>query len=296
VVNRADYTMHIRERNFHDIATSVSGIYSVNRNFSMGASIMKTFRAPGIEELFSEGPHLASYAYEVGNSELKKEHGVGLETFLDVKKQRLNLHVALFRNEIFGYIFPQNTGRESLRRADLMLYQYVGKHVLFQGFETYGEYKFLTHYRLEGNVSYVNGDLVNEEEPLPEIPPLQWNLGLRYAKGPFSIGARAKGARQQDRLGEHENLKYISDYSPGNELTDNDVVISNRIFRQVPTGSYTVFNLESEYFFSTAKFLHTFTLNVENIFDTAYRQHLNRIKFIMPEPGRNIKLLYKIHF
>ena len=32
---------------------------------------MKTFRAPGIEELFSDGPHLAVFSYEIGNVELE---------------------------------------------------------------------------------------------------------------------------------------------------------------------------------------------------------------------------------
>ena len=38
---------------------------------STGTTIMKTFRAPGIEELFSDGPHLAAYSYEIGNVELE---------------------------------------------------------------------------------------------------------------------------------------------------------------------------------------------------------------------------------
>ena len=35
---------------------------------------------------------------------------------------------------------------------------------------------------------------------------------------------------------------------------------------------------------------------VENLFDTTYREHLSRIKAVMPEPGRNMKLLYKLNF
>jgi iron complex outermembrane receptor protein len=41
---------------------------------------------------------------------------------------------------------------------------------------------------------------------------------------------------------------------------------------------------------------HQAVVTVENIFDTEYRQHLSRIKWVMPEPGRNVKLLYRLNF
>ena len=41
---------------------------------------------------------------------------------------------------------------------------------------------------------------------------------------------------------------------------------------------------------------HQAVVTVENIFDTEYRQHLSRIKSVMPEPGRNVKLLYRLNF
>ena len=42
--------------------------------------------------------------------------------------------------------------------------------------------------------------------------------------------------------------------------------------------------------------LHTFSLEVMNLADTSYRQHLSRIKVILPEPGRNVKFVYRVHF
>ena len=74
---------------------------------------MKTFRAPGIEELFSDGPHLAAYSYEIGNSELGTEDGWGTEAFLRYSVGRVKLNLALFRNQIFGYLIPTNTGKRS---------------------------------------------------------------------------------------------------------------------------------------------------------------------------------------
>jgi iron complex outermembrane receptor protein len=41
---------------------------------------------------------------------------------------------------------------------------------------------------------------------------------------------------------------------------------------------------------------HQVVVTIANIFDTEYRQHLSRIKSVMPEPGRNVKLLYRLNF
>jgi iron complex outermembrane receptor protein len=42
--------------------------------------------------------------------------------------------------------------------------------------------------------------------------------------------------------------------------------------------------------------LHTITLRLDNLFDTEYRDHMSRTKDIMPGPGRNISLLYRLTF
>ena len=111
---------------------------------------MRTFRAPGIEELFSEGPHLAAYSYEVGNGALDSERGLGLELFADYDREKGHVHVAVFRNAINGYIFPKNTGERSLRRADLFLYRTVGERVLMYGAEVTFDWRLVEPWKVAG--------------------------------------------------------------------------------------------------------------------------------------------------
>ena len=125
----------IRTRDFAGLSAGLSSHYRAGHGLTLGATLMRTFRAPGIEELFSEGPHLAAYSYEVGNGDLGSERGLGLELFADYHGEGGHLHLAMFRNAIDGYIFPKNSGAPSLRRADLFLYQMVGDRVLMHGAE-----------------------------------------------------------------------------------------------------------------------------------------------------------------
>jgi len=268
IVERADFSLHIRRRDFDDFSAGLTAAFHAGRGLTVGTTLMRTFRAPGIEELFSEGPHLAAYAYEVGNSELGKETGFGAELFFDYVKEGGKWHLALFRNDITGYIFPQNTGRHSLRRADLLLYQYVGEHALMYGFETTLNWQLVGPWSAFGMLSYVKADLVNKGTPVPRIPPLNGRTGLRFEAGSLHLEGAVRFAANQDRLGEFET----------------------------PTAGYVVFKFSTQYYFAFMDLLHTLTFTIENTTNTIYRQHLNRVKDIMPEPGRNFRLLYRIYF
>lgn len=228
---------------------------------------MRSLRMPSLEELYSEGPHLAAYAYEVGDPDLDAERGWGVEVFAryDALRAAASLHV--FNNDLNDYIYPRNTGMLNTRIL-LPVYQTTGATVRLYGGEFSGTWHVSGSLSLEGTASYVHATLTDVDEPLPWIPPLGGTLGLRYRAGALSVGTTVRGATKQDRLGVFE------------EGTDG----------------YGVLDLFGQYYFSTGRFLHTLDVGVENVTDTEYRDHLSRVKSIMPEPGINVKLLYKVYF
>ena len=260
----------IDTRYFSGISGGLSGRYQVGSSVAIGFSLLRTFRAPGIEELFSEGPHLAAYSYEVGNADLNSEHGLGLELSLDYDRPTGHLHLAIFRNEIDGYIFPRNTGQYSLRRADLFLYQTVGEQALMHGVEAAFGWHFHPKIEVAGTLSVVRGILTSKDDQyIPRLPPLQGRLNLIFeASEAFNTDLSLRLASDQDRLGQFED----------------------------PTSGYAVFDLSGSYYRHFRGHLHTLSLTVENITDDIYRTHLNRVKELMPEPGRNVRILFKTFF
>lgn len=260
----------IARRDFSGLSGGFSGQYHPSKRLSIGATLMRTFRAPGVEELFSEGPHLAAYAYEVGNGALDSERGLGLEFFVDYHPTGGHLHLALFRNDIDGYIFPKNTGERSLRRADLFLYQTTGLRALMHGAETSFAWHFYSRWQAAGALSYVRGALTQlNDEPIPRLPPLQGRVGLTYEHSEaLQITSALRWAAAQKRIGPFEE----------------------------PTDGYAVLDLSGQYHAYWHGHLHTFSLVVENLTDAIYRRHLNRVKEIFPEPARNTRLLHKVFF
>ena len=256
----------IRRRTFGDVSAALSPHWLFNQKWTLGATVMRTFRAPTTEELFSEGPHLAAYSYEVGNADLDKENALGLELFLDYKVQESFIRFAIYKNDIRNYTFPMNTGEKSWTRADLFVYKYVGEHALMRGAEISFHLPIFEYLHAAGSANYVWGELVEYHQPIPYIPPLEGKINLGYEVGQFSLSAAMRLASRQKRVGEFEQS----------------------------TDGYAVVDLFAQHMLSTRRHLHSFSFTIENLLDAVYRKHLNRLRDVMPEPGRNFRLLYKI--
>ncbi|RKU05595.1 hypothetical protein C6502_21945 [Candidatus Poribacteria bacterium] len=261
----------VAQRDFGGVSSAVSGIYHWDDHLETGATLMKTFRTPGIEELFSDGPHLAVHSYEIGNAELGSEDGLGTEAFLRYAAKRLKINLTVFRNQIYGYLIQANTGEKdwgSGAAGWLWIYQYQGQNAVLEGAEFSVDTEIVPRFQVEASMSYVKGTLTASESPLERIPPLNGKVALRYVTQPLNLHFTARFSDGQHRLGEFE------------ETTDG----------------YIVYDAGIQFAFPVWQLQHQAVVTVENIFDTEYRQHLSRIKSVMPEPGRNVKLLYRLIF
>ena len=261
----------VERRDFGGISGAVSGIYHWNDNISTGTTIMKSYRAPGIEELFSDGPHLAVYSYEIGNAELEAENGYGGELYAEYTSDRFNLNVALFQNQIYSYLKPTNTGERewgSGAAGWLWIYRYNGQDVVMNGVETRIEGEIVLNFNIQLTMSYVNGTFENDGRPLERIPPLNGKLTLSYSLSPFHFHLTSRYSASQTRLGEFEE----------------------------PTDGYVIHNVGFYFNYTLWQLENLIVFEIENILNSTYQDHLSRIKAVMPEPGRNIKFLYKMSF
>ena len=261
----------VQRRDFKGMSGATAAIYRWTDKLNIGTNLMKTFRAPGIEELFSDGPHLAVYSYEIGNAELEPETGYGAEFFVRYATDRFRLNLILFRNRIYNYLIPTNTGLKewgSGAAGWLWIYQYMGHHVLMNGVELQIGGEVLPKIRLDFDMSGVRGRLEPTRRPLERIPPLNGKLVLRYMPSPFHFHVTSRFSGGQTRLGEFEE----------------------------PTDGYLVYDIGGYLNFSWWQLENRVVFEIENLLDTAYREHLSLIKAVMPEPGRNVKFLYKLNF
>jgi iron complex outermembrane receptor protein len=257
----------IRQRLFRNVSGSLATIYNISPRLKSRLMVMRSFRAPLLEELFNEGPHLAAYSFEVGNPDLSGETGLGLEWNLSYHSDLFYLKGTLFHNSFVGYIFPRNTGQTNFRTL-LPVYQYRGLDARFYGAELESHLQVGQHWRGDLSMSFVRASLVENGSPLPQIPPMHGKLKIEYMIGQFSAGTTLRAAARQDRVDQFEE----------------------------PTDGYAVVDMHAQYLLPRFSMMHSFSFSVNNIADTVYRKHLSRVKVIMPEPGRSFKFSYRVYF
>lgn len=257
---------HIRTRSFGSASGSLGALAQLTRSLTVGASFAQAFRTPSVNELFSEGPHLAAYAFEVGNPSLDTERGTGIDAFVRLRGDRLNAEMTVFRNAISGYVFALETGK--LSRVRLPIFQFHGEDAVLAGFESALEWAAVGDLTLQAVASYVRGRIEATSEPLPLIPPLQGRIAIGYAPRNWFVEAEARAAARQDRTGAFESA----------------------------TDGYAVFDLSAGIRITVRGRLNVITVRGENLGNTEYRNHLSRVKEIMPEAGRSISVSYRVVF
>lgn len=255
------------QRTFNTFSASGSVIFSPFENFNVGMNLSRSSRVPTIEELFSDGPHLAAYSYEIGNPDLADEKGIGSELFLYFKNKKTYLMLSGFYNELSNYIIPRNTGRVNFATL-LPIYQSTGVGARLYGVELQTELNPLKRITFNASLSYTKGEIKVSGSPLPQIPPLRSIVELKYTLSGMTLGVSSEIAASQKQVDEFEE----------------------------PTAGYIIFGAFGQYSFTTGKVIHNLSLNLDNITNRVYRNHLSRIKSILPEPGTNLRIVYKLYY
>ena len=240
---------------------------------------MLTSRAPSIEDLYSDGPHLGVYNYEIGFPELGAEHTYGLEGSLSYVNKTIDLKITSYQNYSPNYHLSKKLGSGYVPGADwiewgsgsagwLYMYQMSGLEVYIHGYESDIHYKINEILNVGGSFSATRGENLTENSPLYYMPPDKIILSTELNLEPISINFAYNKVFDQNRTGLYED----------------------------PTEGYKTFNLNAAYTISSSNFIHKIIFQVDNIFNQEYYNHLSRIKSIMPEKGRNVGIQYRLVF
>ena len=247
-------------------------------NISIYNHILYTSRAPRIEDLYSDGPHLGTYSYEIGEPNLEQENTIGFENTTSFVGGSYELKLTSYINysNNFHVLQKEGDGYEpgatwiewgSGSAGWLYKYKLYGKETLIQGLEPSIRLN-LKYFDLLGNASICRGLDLENEKPLAYIPPDLIRIQLEKRVLFLNNTLETILVSDQNKLGEFE----------------------------YPTEGYKLLNYNSSYTFSKNENIHQIIFQVTNILNETYYNHLSKIKMIMPEPGRGINLRYKINF
>lgn len=274
----SDLIGKLESKNYYALSGSISSTIMLSEQQTFSFSSARTFRPPSLDELFSEGPHLASYSFDIGNTNLKAERAWTSEINYEFMSSRIMVFASLFRNYFDSYNFFMNTNQASNRYPDLYYYQVKGVEAEMMGFEGELYFSIANKHSIKSSFSFIKSDFREDEnssfKPIPFTPPLKISTEYIFNFTNGNTGVIYTFSDKQDRVGEFETI--TESY---NKLD-----------------FYLQYNLINKKNLLKASTLSTLSINVQNIFDTEYYNHLSRIKDLMPEMGRRFMISYKIYY
>ena len=275
----------IKNRSYFFISYSL-GIRKKIDNFTIRSFLINSNRGPSIEELYSDGPHLGIYSYEIGKPNLNKESTLGFETSIEYESENFNINVNPFYNFSNNYFQMDKTGKcneefilgysHPCAGADfiewgsgsgwLYKYQIDEKNAEIKGVEVNLKMKFKS-IDLSYDFSNVIGNNLDQNIPLSYMNPTKQIFSTNFSLKNSNLKIRLIKLDDQNRLGEFET------FTPSSMITD--LIFTKKINAckcDCCKGDLTI--------------------KVNNLFNQLSYNHLSRTKDIMPEPGRNLVMLY----
>ena len=255
-------------RSFDGISASAGLVWTFAPDLSFTASVSHSERLPTATELFADGPHAATRAFEIGDPDLSTEESLGVDLALKAGGERASGSLNLFVNSFDGYIYEELTGDVE---DGLEVIRFVQRDAEFVGGEIDAVVRVADfgsgHLDLTARADYVRAEL-DDGSPLPRIPPLRYGLGASFHQGPWRAAVEGRRIAEQDRVAGAER----------------------------PTDAYTLVNASASYRILTGDVVSEIVLRGTNLTDEEARNHVSFLKDLVPMPGRDLSLILRLSF
>ncbi|NVE95550.1 TonB-dependent receptor [Altererythrobacter sp. JGD-16] len=256
------------ERSFDLFSGALSLVTELGEGVRAGITGSRSERAPAGEELFADGPHIATQQFEIGDVDLDTETAWGLEAFVRGDIGDASFGASVFYQDFDSFIYLNATGEEE---DELPVFVYLQDDAKFFGFEAdlnmpivqTDSFDLIADLR----ASYVDADL-DAEGGLPRIPPVSLLGALEAQFTSLDVRGEVQWFGSQDDVAEFEtetdSFAFTNLYVSWRPLKDNPGVVVQ--------------------------------LAGENLFDVTGRRHSSFTKEFVPLTGRNVRASVRLSF
>jgi iron complex outermembrane recepter protein len=250
--------------------TTLSGAIGAKIRLWEGGNFVANYshavRSPALEELYNNGPHDGSLTFEIGNNALKPEQNNGIDLSLRHQQNRVRAEFNYYFYDIKNYTFLAPTGLVD-PESGFQIAKYLQGNSRYSGVEASLNVEANQYISVNTGFDYVNAKLKSGLN-LPRIPPYRVRFGIDGHYKDFSIRPEVTFVGKQSKVFTNETS----------------------------TDSYTLTNLAATYVIPTKHFANILGVNIFNLTNKLYFNHVSFIKEISPEIGRGVRFSYTIRF
>ena len=196
-----------RTRSFSPGSLSLAARIGAAQGWHGSLSLGRTERAPAYYELFADGLHVATAAFERGDPQLPTESSRHAEIDLGWASGPHSVKASVFDTRFSRFISLDATGNRFAPPDDpersLPEYAFRAVRAHMSGVEIEGRTRLLEApftLDLTGGFDTVRGDNQDRGEPLPRLAPRRVRAGLEAALGTLHAGLNWRNVARQSRV------------------------------------------------------------------------------------------------
>ncbi|MCX7033336.1 MAG: TonB-dependent receptor [Arenimonas sp.] len=254
------------DRNATSLA--VGGLWHFSETMHLSLNLDRAERAPTAEELFSDGPHIATQSFEIGDAGLDVETSTSAELGLHLHQGRFEGKVSVYRSSYGDYIYLTDTGAEE---DGLPVRAWVQGDATFTGWEVEGRVDLVENatglWQLSLFADAVDAKL-DDGGRLPRIAPARVGADLNWSLDGWRARIGAVRVADQDEVAELES----------------------------PTEGHTRIDAGLAYHWDVGAAGWEAFFEGRNLTNQDIRVHTSYLKDFAPLPGRNVAVGVRVAF
>lgn len=275
---------------YHNFSANVGLNYQPLSNLDLKFNFSRADRTPNAAELFADGLHHSAAIMEKGDLSIEKETlyhaNLSIMAKLNVL-QGLEIEANPYVMFSDSFINQVPVGIQSTNRGVFPVWGYQQIKARIFGLDADLHLKLLDNLEWKSSFSTLRGDDLSHHEPLILMMPSQWRNALEINLNTdrnFYVRLENENVFKQKRFPiRNQTVNFIED----------DQEISREVDFSSTPAAYNIFNASVG-----ADIFKNLNINfrINNIFNKEYREYLNRLRYFMPEPGRNFIVTLKYNF
>ena len=253
---------------------SLGASYQLPADNYLKLNVSKSYRAPAINELTSNGLNIGSNLVDIGNINLKAEQGYQVDLAYGYDGKDVSVEADGFYNHISNFIFADRTDELS---DGFPIYRYLSTNTAIiagiSGFVNIhpAAAKWL---EIDNGFTYIYSHIPNEADStrhLPYIPAPHLNSEVKF---------RLTGGHNSIFKGTYIKFGLQHNWAQNN--------VYSAFYTELPSAQYTIFNAGVGTNFvnpKTGKTICALYVNCTNLTNVAYADHLNLAQYFLAYNG-----------
>ncbi|MFN3801962.1 TonB-dependent receptor [Belliella pelovolcani] len=266
-----------RDFTFQNFSAFIGGVYALGRSWVFNSNLGTAWRPPNINEQFSQGLHHGVAAIEIGNPDFVSEQSFKWVNTLAYSNNQVNFEITGYANQINNYIYLNPTNQQLVSlRGSFNVFEYQQTDAFLWGFDASARYKSYLGIELFTKASLVRARDVFNDSYLPFIPADRLESGISYNLINSKSGYNSK-MFLSNLLVARQNREPDFDFAPAPD-------------------AYNLWNIGFQNNIKVGENNLNIGLHVNNLFDTEFKDYMNRFRYFAHEMGRNVILKLNYEF